>query len=230
MSTAVRQVVKLGGSLLDYAELESQWWRWLASCPNLQTIVVVGGGAAVEELRTAQHSHDISDIDAHWRAIAAMGDNARRLANRLSSRLLALPPADTVNRPGPIEQSLSSPNDGRVVTRLKELTQSGLGSPLVFVDPLPLLRCDEPAASGDLFPCSWEVTSDSIAARIAELLDCPELTLLKSALPGASRTYSAAAAARYVDAYFPMAAASLGCVQCVNLRSPQLTSQMLLPG
>ncbi len=205
MSTSACQVVKLGGSLLDFEHLEPHWWRWLRQSGCAQTIVLVGGGHAVDEMRMNQHARGTTDIEAHWAAVAAMGDNARRVAGRF----------------------LMSTDAGPVVTRLEQVTRALRTSALVFVDPLELLREDDSRATGTPLPCSWDVTSDSIAARIADLLNCPELTLLKSALPGKADTYSAAATQGYVDRYFPNAAIRLERVKCVNLRSPTLDSQVL---
>jgi aspartokinase-like uncharacterized kinase len=56
------------------------------------------------------------------------------------------------------------------------------------------------------------VTSDSIAARIAGILDAEELVLLKSADPPAQLQPP------YVDEYFVQAAEGLTCVRSVNLR------------
>jgi aspartokinase-like uncharacterized kinase len=60
-------------------------------------------------------------------------------------------------------------------------------------------------------PASWEVTSDSIAATIAEALKADELVLLKST----------SASAQIVDSYFATAAANLPHVRIVNLRETQ---------
>jgi hypothetical protein len=61
------------------------------------------------------------------------------------------------------------------------------------------------------------VTSDSIAARVAWELAASELVLLKSAAPPAG-TFDKLAAAGFVDASFPRAAAEL-TVRIVNLRA-----------
>jgi aspartokinase-like uncharacterized kinase len=75
-------------------------------------------------------------------------------------------------------------------------------------------------------PHPWQATSDSIAARLAEVL-AADLVLLKSANPPVKRpevgdraTWLAELAAReYVDAWFPQAAASIRRVEMVNLRN-----------
>jgi hypothetical protein len=53
-------------------------------------------------------------------------------------------------------------------------------------------------------------------------MSADELVLLKSGLPPEGVDFRDAAAADYVDRYFPTAAASLPLVRCVNLRSPRL--------
>jgi 5-(aminomethyl)-3-furanmethanol phosphate kinase len=67
-------------------------------------------------------------------------------------------------------------------------------------------------------PVSWDVTSDSIAARIAGLLGCRELVLLKSCLPGPDVTsLDRASETQYVDRTFPRFARDLVEVRFVNL-------------
>ena len=208
MSKTTCQVVKLGGSLLEFADWESHFWRWLRSSHCAQTIVLVGGGAEVEGLREGQLRRGLTDAEAHWEAIAVMGRNGRQVAKKLLNAV---------------------DSTGLIVTRLEQLGRALRIQPLVFVDPLKLLREDEPYLNGVRLPCSWDVTSDSIAARIAELVGCRSLTLLKSTLPEAASNYSQAANAGYVDQFFPTAAAELETVTCVNLRSPNLEYAVLTP-
>ena len=67
-------------------------------------------------------------------------------------------------------------------------------------------------------PHSWNVTSDSVAARLAEILDA-DLVLLKSMAPP-SNSIRDWASAGYVDPFFPtiIERAKLN-VQAVNLKS-----------
>ncbi|TWT35559.1 hypothetical protein KOR34_04520 [Posidoniimonas corsicana] len=71
------------------------------------------------------------------------------------------------------------------------------------------LRELEPRLPGTHLPIGWEVTSDSIAARIAGLLDAG-LVLLKSAPPPVTGANARALAdAGYVDEFFPTASIGL---------------------
>lgn len=77
-------------------------------------------------------------------------------------------------------------------------------------------------------PATWSVTSDSIAARVAELLHAGELVLLKSILPPEPATIETAVAAGYVDAFFSEAGRRLPRIRCVNLRDRSLRDVSIL--
>jgi hypothetical protein len=84
------------------------------------------------------------------------------------------------------------------------------------------LRNEEPRLSSNPLPHNWDVTSDSIAARLAVLACAHELVLLKSSLPRPEATRSEMAQAGYVDRYFPQAAVGVPIIRCVNLRPSEL--------
>jgi hypothetical protein len=89
---------------------------------------------------------------------------------------------------------------------------------LIF-DPARFLKTTEPIVDGDRLPASWDVTSDSIAARIARLLNARELVLLKSCLPPEqAATTEFRAQSDYVDRGFRRFAAELPRIRFVNLR------------
>lgn len=68
-------------------------------------------------------------------------------------------------------------------------------------------------------PESWNVTSDSISARLAQVLGAQELVLLKSSLPpGRNASMIEWAKAGFVDRHFPVAAAGLPRIRIINLR------------
>ena len=79
------------------------------------------------------------------------------------------------------------------------------------------MREEDPRYAVGPLPESWDVTSDSIAARLAEIIAADELVLLKSA-PAAPGLLHEIAAAGYVDNFFPQAAEGLMRVRFANLR------------
>lgn len=90
------------------------------------------------------------------------------------------------------------------------------------LDPRRWLR----GMSANQVPRDWTVTSDSIAALCAKRTLANELILLKSALPDPGATINSAAAASYVDEFFPIAAEGLKRVVCVNLRAISAASEL----
>ena len=182
------RVVKLGGSLLDWPEWVGQFRRWLAAQPQAVNLLVVGGGVIVERLRTLNQAHAMSAETAHWLAVRAMG-----LTAAIAAELVG---------------------EATLVRSLDELELSMPGAPQIL-DVERFLR-DEQGTAGAL-PCSWKVTSDSIAARVAQVLHASELVLLKSTLPDGPATRESVGQCDYVDAYFPQAVRRLP-VRFVNLR------------
>ncbi len=184
--TQVR-VIKLGGSLLDWQELPTRFRRWLALQEPATNVLIVGGGPVVEGLRTIDRVHRLSIEASHWLAIRAMS-----LTAQVAVELF--------------------PEAG-LIDALAQVDRTS-GGALQILDVEPFLRAEQGSAGA--LPCGWDVTSDSIAARVAVSLDTATLVLLKSALPVAGAE-SAAAMKNYVDAYFSTAARGL-TVRFVNLR------------
>ena len=88
----------------------------------------------------------------------------------------------------------------------------------LWIDPVAWLAEREPRAGGQPLPLGWHVTSDSIAARLAEALGAEELVLLKSGLPTTGDPTNWAQES-FVDGYFSIAAAGLPAIRVVNLRA-----------
>ncbi len=192
MSAPVR-VVKVGGSLLrhqpeaaakEMAALPDVLPRWLARQSPAINVLIAGGGEFADVIRRADETHGLGQEAAHWLCVDAMSVTARLLGAIVNAR---------------------------VVTEAKELP-SVVPSICVF-DPGPFLREMEPLLFSTPLPHTWDVTSDSIAARVALSIHADEFVLLKSCLPASNL-------ASYVDAYFPLAAAGMTEIRCVNLRSP----------
>jgi aspartokinase-like uncharacterized kinase len=80
-------------------------------------------------------------------------------------------------------------------------------------------RVSFPALDRCVVPHSWDVTSDSIAARIARDYSAERLVLLKSVDVPAGTPWAAAAERGWVDRYFPAVIAGAAFpVEVVNFR------------
>lgn len=190
------RVVKLGGSLLDMPDLGARLRAWLVQQEPADTILVVGGGTLVEAIRRRQDTEGLTDGAAHWIAIRAMAEQAEMLRSVLPEheRLTDITLAHA--------QRLDS--DVR----------------LWMLDPYRFMR-EVDSRHATPLPESWDVTSDSIAARVAELCDADELVLLKSAQPPQG-SFAELASTGYVDRFFPQAAANLRSVRFVDLRADRV--------
>ncbi len=184
------RVIKLGGSLLDCKGLPTRFRCWLAQQPASPNIILVGGGDLADAVRQAFALHPLDEEAAHWLCVRLLGITAELFAHLLPEAVRA--------------------------TRLEELASADRRRPVVF-DCEHFLRHDD-ARSADPLPHTWDVTSDSIAARLATRLAACELVLLKSRLPDPQWDFAQAAAAGYVDRYFPRAARCLERVRVVNFR------------
>lgn len=187
--TRPRRVIKLGGSLLECEGLAERFRAWRGVQPAMQDVVIVGGGRLADVIRDAFARHSLPEEDAHWLCIRILAVTAE-----LAARLLP---------------------EAKLVAQMDDL-RSGEG--LMIFQTEQFLRHEEAGRGRAPLPHTWDVTSDSIAARVADVLEADELVLLKSSLPGGKCTADALATAGYVDRYFPVAAAALPLVRCVNLR------------
>jgi aspartokinase-like uncharacterized kinase len=180
-------IVKVGGSLLTHPDLSELTRAW-RSQHRRRHVFIVGGGSLADAIRQLDAEQKLGEEFAHWRCVDVLDTTAAIFA-----RLSGLP----------------------VVSAWSDLTAPATTDDVVFA-PASFLRCEEPNLPQPL-PHSWSVTSDSIAARIADLLDAP-LVLWKSADPPAG---DAATLVRmnYVDAFFARASAHVSDVAFVNLRT-----------
>lgn len=156
MNHAPFQVVKVGGSLFDLPDLGRQLRRWLDQSETPRTLLISGGGLAADAVRAFDRAQHLGEETAHWLALEAM---------RLNVSLLAavLPRSERAADLGECETCWD-------------------GGRTPILDVLPFMTLDENNPAH--LPHSWQVTSDSLAARIAEVWRAARLILLKStALP-----------------------------------------------
>lgn len=151
-------------------------------------VLVVGGGPMVEALRQLDSVHHFTPEAAHWLSIRAMSVTAGLVAELLS--------------------------EAKLISWLKDVGKHA-DTHLQVVDVEPFLRAE--ANSAHALPCSWDVTSDSIAARVATVLEARELVLLKSRIPDGSGDRENWSRTGFVDRHFSIASQGLN-VRAVNLR------------
>jgi aspartokinase-like uncharacterized kinase len=186
-------VLKVGGSLLDWPGLPRALSNLLDTLESDRLVLVAGGGQIVEVLRQLDRIHQVGEERSHELALRAMDLTARVLASIL---------------PGAI-----------VVDQIDALGPAWLRGEYPILAPRRFLDADD-RTSGSPLPHHWDVTSDSIAARLADRLGASELLLLKSTdtPPGISRQQ--AADLGLVDPSFPGISRSISRVVMMNLRHP----------
>ncbi|HKD37792.1 MAG TPA: hypothetical protein VKB78_13365 [Pirellulales bacterium] len=202
MSDQPVRIIKLGGSLLDDVDWPARFRSWLKRQSPMRNVLVVGGGRLADAVRRWDRIHDLSPSDSHWLAIDTMS-----VTSRLAAKLLP-------------EAALT--DDWSSVSELTQSDKRELA--LAIFDPAQFLRTVEPTLDGGRIPASWDVTSDSISARIGRLLSAAELVALKSCLPVKGvATIEQAAKTDYIDRAFPRFAAGIPRIRLVNLRDVDFT-------
>jgi aspartokinase-like uncharacterized kinase len=156
-------VVKLGGSL-DAAGHLGDWARALAQV-QVPMLVVPGGGPFANAVRGAQQRWQFDDRAAHLMAVLAM----EQMAHLIRSLAPTLAGTDDV-------MGLAASSSDRAVR--------------VWHPSRELVGGGWPDAGR--IPCTWEVTSDSLAAIAAARVTATGLVLVKSAplSPPAARVES----------------------------------------
>jgi aspartokinase-like uncharacterized kinase len=185
---AVPLIIKIGGSLFDWPDLGPRLRDWLAAYAQREIILVSGGGRLADVARDLDRTHGLGDEVAHGMALSAMTINAHLLA-------ALLPESCVIDVPDLAEL----------------LWEQGR---LPILDALAFCESDDAGA----LPHTWDVTSDSVAARLAVVAGAKEVVLLKSAPPPAGDAM-AWAECGYVDAWLPRVLSGTDIrVKAINLR------------
>lgn len=183
-------LMKCGGSLFDLPDLGSRLELLLPQLSPSRCVIVPGGGALVDVIRDWDRLHQLGEQRSHELAIDCLSISARFLA-ALSPQL------ELVKSLAVLPAHWSE----RSTTPVLDLSS----------------RAFEDSTSGHRLPSSWDVTSDSLAAALAQDLGASRLLLLKSV--DAPRPGLAAAVARgEVDRWFPNVINHLA-IDWVNLRA-----------
>ena len=193
-------IIKLSGSLLDLPDIADRLLTLIDEQKLSNVSVLVGGGEAAELVRTWDQRFGLPAEAAHRLAIDAMSLNAAMLVS-LAERFVLV-------------ESLSEWQNWKAEPR----------NTLAVFHPTKILQ--ELELQHAALPASWNVTSDSIAAWIADCCRIPSLLLLKSAdveagVNGLDRPeiLSRLAESGLVDPHFPTAAIDLPQISWYNLRA-----------
>jgi len=190
-------VVKIGGSLFTQPNMVSRLNEkidcLISQYSPAHLVLITGGGAFVESLRQIDRVNEVAREVAHWTAIRLMDINSSLLQEWW-------PELHSIDSIG--ELRLRCKHSGVSLFRVEGF-----------------LRHGEPSSAGTQLPVGWEVTSDSIAARVAEILGASQLILLKSAHSIPTQNWESAAELGLVDPYFPKIASHLNGTQFDSLRT-----------
>lgn len=189
-------VVKLGGSLLMWRDLPSRLTKFLEWCKaeGALAILVTGGGDLANFVRDMDHCHGMDHRLSHDLAIRAMDLTSHCLAGLLPQHL-------------------------QVVDHFAAFPDAWNAGRTPVMAPFRFLA-EYDSTHENALPASWRVTSDSIAARIAETVGAHDLVLLKSrdVLPGTS--IRQAVHHGLVDPMLPEIASKITRVLTLNFRDP----------
>ncbi|MHB8866687.1 MAG: amino acid kinase family protein [Pirellulaceae bacterium] len=201
------RVIKVGGSLLSLPGLGRVLTDWLDRQSILDTLLIVGGGELVDAIRQMDQEYGLDKEVAHWLAVRAMNLNGFVVSQ--------LVPGGTWTASLGHWRGDQEPNRPR----------------RRFLSPDYFLRWEEPMLPGVRLPLGWHVTSDSIAARVAEVCQAQELVLLKSTVPTTARLPISGAEAvttGFVDRQFLASAAPVKRIRAVNLRDAAFEETSLI--
>lgn len=174
MSRVPLVVVKVGGSLFDLPELGRKLGDWLAGLQPARVVLVPGGGRAADAVRAFDRAQQLGEEAAHWLAVEAMRLNVALLLAVLRHSARAETLQDCFCH-----------------------WERGL---VPVLDVYPFLVRDD--VKPDHLPHSWEVTSDSLAARVAVVWRAARLILLKSTPLPAGLNWTEAGRRGLVDPCF----------------------------
>jgi hypothetical protein len=188
----------VGGSLYDLPDLGWRLQRWLRAHAPCHAVLIPGGGPTADVIRTLDRCHALGEEKAHWLALLAMTLNAYFLADLLDGATVV----DSVEACGPVWDNAGLP----------------------VLDAFAFAKRDE-AQPGHL-PHRWDITSDALAARVAQVLQAQQLILLKSVSLPEELDWAEAGRQGWVDRAFAQVLGQAGLagsatlwVRAVNLRT-----------
>jgi aspartokinase-like uncharacterized kinase len=183
-------VVKVGGSLYERPDLGPRLRHELARFTDHSILLIPGGGPLANVVRALDKCHGLGEEASHWLALRALSLNARFLRQLLPESMVV---EALDNCKAPWREGRPCILDAHAFARADE------GRP----------RC---------LPHSWEVTSDALAARVAQVMGASRLILLKSVTIPSPVDWEDASRRGWVDSYFPRAIPPGLLIEAVNCR------------
>ncbi|MBA63553.1 MAG: hypothetical protein CMJ76_14450 [Planctomycetaceae bacterium] len=185
-------VFKIGGSLISSAGYIERVRHHLYQFQGDTNIIICGGGTCVQRIRQYQQQFNLSEAECHHNSLIVMDRNTRQLCQQSGWPLIN--------------------SWGALTSCINTNTGSGQSIGYAVTDFVMQSDCQLPAPH---LPPNWSTTSDSIAARIATLLNA-RLYLFKSVPPPAKDLVKLSNRG-YVDNHFPIAAANINSLIFVDL-------------
>jgi aspartokinase-like uncharacterized kinase len=182
-------VVKVGGSLFDLPGLGGRLAAWLGTLQR-EVILIPGGGAAADFIQRLDRIHQLGEETCHWLALRSLSLTALLLCRILPGSAVV-----------------------KCLSRCRPVWETGK---VPILDLFAFATDDE--GSSRALPHCWDVTSDSLAARVAAVAAASQLVLLKSVTIPPDMHWTEASRRGYVDAYFATAVGQGLSVRAVNLR------------
>lgn len=168
--SAEATVIKLGGSLSRSNSLSACLDAVEKNYRGRAAVIVPGGGAFADQVRSAQQHWHFDDVTAHRMAILAMGQMALMFKGLKPEFAIAETVAEVHDRLNLRQTAIWSPD-------IAELDRAGIEA-------------------------SWDITSDSLAAWLANKISATELILIKSAVIDNSLSLRQLAEQQIVDQAF----------------------------
>jgi 5-(aminomethyl)-3-furanmethanol phosphate kinase len=188
------QIVKVGGSLFQLPDLGERIKKWLLKQHDFFSVLIPGCGKLGNSIREYDARFQLGDTICH-NICAELLELQSQVLHKILSETITLDKVLDI-----YEQQINSRNISYVIFNAKNF-----------------LTDDEPNYPGEKLPIGWDVSTDSIAARLAEIADAHELVLLKAIAPPTFIEIAELADANYVDSYFPWAIKPVKEVRFVNL-------------
>ncbi|MFK7735997.1 MAG: hypothetical protein AB8B50_08220 [Pirellulaceae bacterium] len=210
----MRRVVKVGGSLLNLADLPQRLRKWSELQKPGVNLFVVGGGGIVEAMRELDAIHEFEPAQVHWWCVQLLSTSAVLLSSLVPEWQLLQTDLEVTSALGEHFDKNANRNTSFILDTGRLF---GVEEDRRKVEA----HCSQGVQEGTVqLPEDWSTTTDSIAAWLCCRFAADELVLLKS-IDVMGCDWDSHAQSGFVDRAFPKIAAQVTRIRVVNLRSVQ---------